>query len=84
MKDAPNLVGGRGPAEIYLAPNRASAETAIAVFVEKYDAKYAKAVDCRTKDQNVLLAFYDFPAEADGLQAGLGRGKDVATIERTK
>ena len=49
--------------EIYLAPNRASAETAIAVFVEKYDAKYAKAVDCLTKDQNALLAFYDFPAE---------------------
>jgi len=49
--------------EIYLAPNRASAETALAVFVEKYDAKYAKAVDCLTKDQNALLAFYDFPAE---------------------
>jgi transposase-like protein len=49
--------------EIYLAPSRASAETAIAVFVEKYDAKYAKAVDCLTKDQNALLAFYDFPAE---------------------
>jgi transposase-like protein len=46
-----------------LAPSRASAETAIAVFVEKYDAKYAKAVDCLTKDQNALLAFYDFPAE---------------------
>jgi putative transposase len=49
--------------EIYLAPNRASAETAIAVFIEKYDAKYAKAVGCLTKDQNALLAFYDFPAE---------------------
>ncbi|MHC2791059.1 transposase-like protein [Mesorhizobium jarvisii] len=49
--------------EIFSAPNRASAETAIAVFVEKYDAKYGKAVDCLTKDQNALLAFYDFPAE---------------------
>lgn len=49
--------------EIYLASNRASAETAIAVFVEKYGAKYAKAVECLTKDQNALLAFYDFPAE---------------------
>ena len=49
--------------EIYLAPNRAAAETAIDVFVEKYDAKYDKAVDCLTKDQNALLAFYDFPAE---------------------
>jgi putative transposase len=49
--------------EIYLAPNRASAETAVAVFVEKYGAKYPKAVDCVTKDQAALLAFYDFPAE---------------------
>ena len=49
--------------EIFSAPNRASAETAIAVFVEKYDAKYAKAVDCLTKDHSALLAFYDFPAE---------------------
>jgi len=49
--------------EIYLAPNRASAETAVAVFAEKYGAKYPKAVDCVTKDQAALLAFYDFPAE---------------------
>lgn len=48
--------------EIYLAPNRASAETAVAVFAEKYGAKYPKAVDCVTKDQAALLAFYDFPA----------------------
>jgi putative transposase len=49
--------------EIYLAPNRASAEVAIDVFVDKYGAKYPKAVDCLTKDQDALLAFYDFPAE---------------------
>ncbi|MBZ0161415.1 MAG: IS256 family transposase [Notoacmeibacter sp.] len=49
--------------EIYLAPNRASAEVAMDVFVEKYGAKYPKAVDCLTKDQTALLAFYDFPAE---------------------
>ncbi|OBP68188.1 hypothetical protein BAE39_26890 [Mesorhizobium loti] len=36
---------------------------AIAVFVDKYGAKYPKAVNCLTKDQNALLAFYDFPAE---------------------
>jgi putative transposase len=49
--------------EIYLAPNRASAEVAVAVFADKYGAKYPKAVDCVTKDQAALLAFYDFPAE---------------------
>jgi hypothetical protein len=49
--------------EVYLAPNRASAEVAIDVFAEKYGAKYDTAVDCLTKDRNALLAHYDFPAE---------------------
>ena len=49
--------------EVYLAPNRASAEVAIDVFIEKYGAKYDKAVECLTKDRDALLAFYDFPAE---------------------
>ena len=39
------------------------AETVIAVFVEKYAAKYPKAVDCLPKDRDVLLTFFDFPAE---------------------
>jgi transposase-like protein len=50
-------------AEIRDAPNRASAEAAIAVFVEKYASRYAKAVECLTKDTDALLAFFDFPAE---------------------
>lgn len=49
--------------EIYSAPERAAAEKAIAVFVEKYGAKYAKAVECLTKDRERLLTFFDFPAE---------------------
>jgi transposase-like protein len=49
--------------EIYLAPNRASAEGAINVFAEKYGAKYDKAVECLTKDREALLALYEFPAE---------------------
>jgi transposase-like protein len=49
--------------EVYLAPNRASAEVAIDVFAEKYGAKYGKAVECLTKDRETMLAFYDFPAE---------------------
>ena len=49
--------------EIYLAPNRASAEVAINVFAEKYGAKYDKAVECLTKDSEALLALYEFPAE---------------------
>ena len=49
--------------EVYLAPNRASAEVAIDVFAEKYGAKYDKAVECLTKDRDALLALYNFPAE---------------------
>jgi len=49
--------------EVRDAPDRASAEAAIAVFSEKYGAKYPKAVECLTKDRDALLAFFDFPAE---------------------
>jgi transposase-like protein len=49
--------------EVYLAPNRASAEVAIDVFADKYGAKYEKAVECLTRDREALLALYDFPAE---------------------
>jgi putative transposase len=49
--------------EIWTAPDRATAETAIAVFAGKYGAKYEKAVACLVKDRDALLTFYDFPAE---------------------
>ena len=49
--------------EIWGAPDRSTAETAISTFAEKYAAKYEKAVACLVKDQDALLTFYDFPAE---------------------
>ena len=49
--------------EIWQAPDRATAEAAIATFAGKYGSKYEKAVACLTKDREALLAFYDFPAE---------------------
>ena len=49
--------------EIWAAPDRATAEAAVATFAEKYGAKYEKAVACLLKDRDALLAFYDFPAE---------------------
>jgi transposase-like protein len=49
--------------QIWMAEGRAQAETAMALFEEKYSAKYPKAVHCLTKDRTALLAFYDFPAE---------------------
>ncbi len=49
--------------EIWQAKTKADAETALQNFLQKYDAKYPKACECLRKDQNELLAFYDFPAE---------------------
>ena len=49
--------------EVWMAPDRATAEAAIGTFTEKYGAKYEKAVTCLLKDRNALLTFYDFPAE---------------------
>ena len=48
---------------IWMAPTRAEAEDAFDTFIEAYDAKYPKAVECLTKDREELLTFYDFPAE---------------------
>jgi transposase-like protein len=41
----------------------AVADFAIATFAEKYAPKYDKAVGCLLKDRDVLLTFFDFPAE---------------------
>ena len=49
--------------EIWLAPDRATAETAIATFAEKYAPKYDKAAECLIKDRETLLTFFDFPAD---------------------
>jgi len=49
--------------EIWLAPDRVTAERAIATFEAKYAPKYDRAVACLVKDREALLAFYDLPAE---------------------
>ncbi len=49
--------------EVWQAPDRATAEAAIATFAAKYAAKYEKAVACLVKDRDALLTFYGFPAE---------------------
>ena len=49
--------------EIWRAPDRTAAESALDVFEKKYGAKYAGAVICLTQDREALLAFYNFPAE---------------------
>ena len=49
--------------EIWMAASRADAESAFDAFIEMFAPKYPKAVECLTKDRDVLLTFYDFPAE---------------------
>jgi transposase-like protein len=49
--------------DIWMAETKAEAERAFDLFVETYGAKYPKAVECLVKDRDVLLTFYDFPAE---------------------
>ena len=46
-----------------MAETEKDAVVAFEAFAETYEVKYEKAVDCLTKDRDVLLAFYDFPAE---------------------
>jgi putative transposase len=49
--------------EIWMAETKASAEKAFDRFVATFEAKYPKATECLAKDREVLLTFYDFPAE---------------------
>jgi len=48
--------------EIWLAETREDAEKAFDAFLRKYEDKYPKAAKCLSKDRDVLLTFYDFPA----------------------
>jgi putative transposase len=49
--------------EIWLAESRTQAEEAFDQFLTTYEVKYARAAECLAKDRDVLLTFYDFPAE---------------------
>ena len=49
--------------EIWQAETRETANKAFDHFLEKYGAKYPAACECLKKDRDVLLSFYDFPAE---------------------
>jgi transposase-like protein len=50
-------------AEIWGAEDRTHAEQAATAFAEAYGAKFPKAVAKITDHLDVLLAFYDYPAE---------------------
>ena len=49
--------------QIWMADSKEEAERNFDAFMQTYEAKYPKAVECLEKDRDVLLTFYDFPAE---------------------
>ena len=49
--------------EIWMADTREHAHQAFDLFLKTYEAKYPKACECLAKDRDVLLTFYEFPAE---------------------
>jgi putative transposase len=49
--------------QIWMAANKNEAEQCFDAFIQTYEAKYPKAVECLKKDRDALLTFYDFPAE---------------------
>lgn len=49
--------------EIWMAETKEKANKAFDYFIEAYGAKYPKAAECLAKDRDVLLTYYDFPAE---------------------
>ena len=49
--------------DIWMAQTRKQARQAFDLFIMTFKAKYSKAVECLARDREVLLAFYDFPAE---------------------
>ena len=49
--------------EIFMAPTKMDANVAFDVFIEEFDAKYPKAVDCMRDHRQELLEFYNYPAE---------------------
>lgn len=62
----PRSVQARAKADlhqIWMAPTRKLGHKAFDHFETKYEAKFSKAVECLRKDRDVLLTFYDFPAQ---------------------
>jgi len=49
--------------QIWMAPTKNEAEKHFKDFLNIYGAKYPKATERLEKDRDVLLTFYDFPAE---------------------
>lgn len=48
---------------LWMSDTREHANEAFDLFLATYQAKYPKACECLAKDRDVILTFYDFPAE---------------------
>ena len=49
--------------DIWQAETREAAYKAFDTTIKRFEAKYAKAMECLKKDKMSMLAFYDFPAQ---------------------
>lgn len=49
--------------QIWDAPKKEEANKAFDLFINTFEAKHTAAVECLKKDRDVLLTYYDFPAE---------------------
>jgi putative transposase len=49
--------------DIWMAASHVEAEKAFDLFLKTWEAKFPKATECLAKDREMLLVFYDFPAE---------------------
>ena len=66
LNKLPKVLQGKAKAmlhEIWMAQSKADAQKAFDLFIETFGSKYPKAAECLAKDREVLLVFYDFPAE---------------------
>jgi putative transposase len=52
--------------QIWLTETREMANKAVDRFLEKYGPKYEAACSCLSRDQDILMAFYDLPVEQRG------------------
>ena len=49
--------------DIWQAETRENANLSFDLFIESYEAKYPRAVECLIRDRSELLTFFDFPAQ---------------------
>ena len=48
---------------IYMAPTKKEANIAFDVFIEEFETRYPRAVDCLRDNRERLMTFYNYPAE---------------------